>query len=469
MFWTRKTLRGLDSPLFGWPDGDEFSIRDLLNGGCLIVGRAGSGKTSSSGRASMHAIVSNPDSGGLIIAAKPEDVEDVQAIFRKVGRKDLVIFGPEMPWRFNFLNYLGTGEARNVVQCMMMIGESLQRGNNSGEDGDYWKAQCERLLETVVIALQSAGEPVTAERMHKFVMTAAQSPADLQNASWQQKYHASVLERGHCTRKSRDYQLAADYWISEFPGMADRTRSSILTYATQILHVFNSGMCREMVSGETNITPDAVLNGHWMLVNFPPSTFGTVGSFISTGVKYLTQLAILKRKATEASPFVTIWCDEAHQIVNSFDSSFIAMCRSHKGCLVYLTQSVSSFYAAMKGDSGRHQADALLANFSHVIVHPCDPMTAKWAGAKLGRRKEVMFSGSSSPSQMDTVWDQMFGQQHVTSSFSEHYEQVLQDQEFMIGRTGGPTNGYIADAILVKSGEPFRDGQNFKRVWFSQR
>src|SRR5581483_11675026 len=106
MFWTRKTLRGLDSPLFGWPDGDEFSIRDLLNGGCLIVGRAGSGKTSSSGRASMHAIVSNPDSGGLIIAAKPEDVEDVQAIFRKVGRKDLVIFGPEMPWRFNFLNYL---------------------------------------------------------------------------------------------------------------------------------------------------------------------------------------------------------------------------------------------------------------------------------------------------------------------------------------------------------------------------
>ena len=51
----------------------------------------------------------------------------------------------------------------------------------------------------------------------------------------------------------------------------------------------------------------------------------------------------------------------------------------------------------MKGEKGRHQADALLANFSHVIVHASDPVTAKWASSKLGRRKEILYSGSSSP------------------------------------------------------------------------
>src|SRR5262249_59261528 len=127
-----------------------------------------------------------------------------------------------------------------------------------------------------------------------------------------------------------------------------------------------------------------VLNGKWILVAFPPSAWVAGGLVIETGFKQLMELAILERKAIDSSPFVTIWCDEAHQFVTNYDSSFIAQCRSHKGCLVYLTQSISSFYAAMKGDAGRHQADALLANFSHVIVHASDPMTAKWCTAKLG-------------------------------------------------------------------------------------
>jgi hypothetical protein len=47
----------LDIPLFHWTPRDPFRVRDLLNGGALILGRAGSGKTSSSGRALMQAIV----------------------------------------------------------------------------------------------------------------------------------------------------------------------------------------------------------------------------------------------------------------------------------------------------------------------------------------------------------------------------------------------------------------------------
>jgi hypothetical protein len=181
------------------------------------------------------------------------------------------------------------------------------------------------------------------------------------------------------------------------------------------------------------------------------------------------ELAILERHADEKSPFVTIWCDEAHQFVTNFDSSFIAQCRSHRGCLVYLTQSVSSFYAAMKGDAGRHQSDSLLANFSHVVVHASDPVTAKWASAKLGRRKEILYSGGSSPSAESTAWDGIFGNNQASASFSEHYETVLQDQAFMVGRTGGPANNYLADAVVIKSGETFADGNSYQRITFSQR
>ncbi len=53
-----RTKDPLDRPLLWWTDHDPFTIRDLLNGGVCITGRAGSGKTSSSGLTIAEAIVS---------------------------------------------------------------------------------------------------------------------------------------------------------------------------------------------------------------------------------------------------------------------------------------------------------------------------------------------------------------------------------------------------------------------------
>jgi hypothetical protein len=55
---------------------DPVGVRDLLDGGCFNLGRLGSGKTSSSGESLMDAIIR--EGGGLILAAKPEDAEDVR-------------------------------------------------------------------------------------------------------------------------------------------------------------------------------------------------------------------------------------------------------------------------------------------------------------------------------------------------------------------------------------------------------
>jgi hypothetical protein len=122
----------------------------------------------------------------------------------------------------------------------------------------------------------------------------------------------------------------------------------------------------------------------------------------------------------------------------------------------------------MPGEGGKHQADALLANFSHVIIHASDPVTAKWASGKLGRKREILYSGSSS-NHHDSVFEQLYGHQHTSASYSEHYEQVLQDQEFMTGRTGGQDNGFLADSIVIRSGEPFADGRSYQRVTWSQK
>jgi hypothetical protein len=465
----------LDAALLHWTPQDGFRIRDLLNGGCLILGRAGSGKTSSSGRFLMQAIVKHPHSGGLILAAKPEDAQDVTQIFHSTRRvRDLIVFDANSNRRCNFFGCLK--RPRDVVQFVTTLSEVLKRGDSKGggDNSRFYDAQEERTIYNAVAALQAAKQPINAPNIHKFIMTAARTPEELDTPEWRAKFHSQVLELGTKTPKTaldqHDFMLCLDFWIKEWCALMDlKTRGNILAGVQGTLHTMNTGIVREMVSGETNCSPQEVLHGKWVLVNFPPSTWGAAGLLISTGWKQLMELVILERQAAERSSFVTIWCDEAHQFVTNFDSSFIAQCRSHRGCLLYLTQSVSSFYAAIKGEAGRHQADALLANFAHVLVHACDPATAKWAGAKLGRTKKMHYGGNMSRPHDCTVWDEVFGNTHFNGSFSEHLEPALEDQEFMVGRTGGPANQFLADAVLLRSGEPFANGNNFLRLVFSQR
>jgi hypothetical protein len=190
-------------------------------------------------------------------------------------------------------------------------------------------------------------------------------------------------------------------------------------------------------------------------------------AFILGGFKYLTQLHILRRKASADSPVIVIWADEAQKVVNSYDSAFLAECRSHRGCMVCLTQSLHSFYSAIKGREGEHETDALLTNFGTKIFHTVgDDKTAGFAASLIGKSLQRFVTVSVAPE--ESLWETMMGHSKVTPSFSERIESILQNNVFMTGlRTGGPPD-FVADAIVIRS-ESFSDGNNWKRVAFSQR
>src|SRR5436309_1826449 len=145
--------------------------------------------------------------------------------------------------------------------------------------------------------------------------------------------------------------------------MADRQRSGILTGVMGLLFVLNSGMTRELVSTTTNVTPDDTLNGKFLLIDMPVSEYGDAGALVASGWKHLTQLRMLRREVNTEDGFHCIWVDEAPQMTTAFDSHYLAQCRSHRGCMVYLTQSLASYYAKLSGHKGKSQVDALLTNF----------------------------------------------------------------------------------------------------------
>ena len=102
-----------------------------------------------------------------------------------------------------------------------------------------------------------------------------------------------------------------------------------------------------------------------------------------------------------------------------------------------MTQSVSSFYAAMKGETGKHKAEALLANFTTVIAHACDRGDGEMAGRK-ARQEKSKFYSAEVRLRANRRWDDLYGNSRFNGSFSEHCEHVLQDHEFMVGQLRRP-------------------------------
>jgi hypothetical protein len=467
----------LDTIVLEWLPGVRFSARDLVAGGVLLLGRSGSGKTSSSGHLLGRRVVGLPTSGGLIIAAKSEDREMWSRVFARAGRsQDLLVFGPNEPPRFNMLDYARqlSDDPRNIVHCLQTLAESL-RGfeNRPGTDQEqFWQLQNERALYAAVVIVRLAhGGKVSAPDLQTFISEAAMSPEQISDAKWVAGTHSQWLDAAHRAPKSEieqhDFDLAVEYWLGAYPSMAEKTRSCVVAGVMGLLHVFNTGMVRQLASGNTTVTPDDTLAGRWVLVDMSPAEWGVAGNLICAGWKYLTQRAVLKRRNCAGAGVHTIWADEAHLHVNSFDATYLAQCRSRRGCMVMLTQSLPGLYAAMSEGSGEHQTHSLLSNFGHVVVHAVDPVSAEWAVKKLGRQRETFLGGSVHP---DTdAYDELFGTPRVTGSYSEHYEPVLQDGVFMNGlRTGGPKNGFVCDAIVIRSGEPFSSGANWLRCAFRQ-
>ncbi len=466
----------LDQPLLHWSNTDPFRVRDLLNGGVCITGRSGSGKTSSSGKELGHAILRYSKSGGLILAAKPEDLVMWQAMFEQAGRKDdLIVFSPESPQRFNFLGYVLAmgGHTRDVTRCITVIGETMRAADTKGgENADFWEREQERMIFNAVEIVKLATGSISAPTIQRFISTAAMNLAQLSSPEWRAGYCNQCIADAFDKRTpgivAHDYQLAADYWLGEFPAMAEKTRSSIMTGVMGILHVFNTGMVRELVSTTTSVSPEDMLAGKWVIVNMAPAEWGDMGALIAAGWKYLVQRRVLRRRTEADDNVVVIWADEYAQFMNNYDAHYLAQCRSHKGCMVVLTQSLHSYYMSMKGEAGKHQADALLTNFSTKVFHALgDVQTADWASNLIGKGREVFVGTSLAP--IEDMFSEFMGRSRVSSSSSEHYEPMLKPNLLMNGlRTGGMANNLICDAVVIRSGEPFSSGQNWLWREFSQ-
>jgi hypothetical protein len=455
--------KSLDHELFNWTKRDAYTLRDL-HASVAIFGQVGSGKSSGSGLRYARAVTKLPGSGGLILASKPQDREFWVKRFAEQGRTDdLLIFDTSGQYKFNFLDFIrkSGGDSREITRFLTITAENLE--GSTSKDGDpYWSQNQERLIFYAVEALRLGEGEVTIPKLQEFIATAAQAPTVFsdpeQYGRWKKLFNNQVMEKADAKAKTpiekHDFESAIAYWTKEYPAMDNRPRSSILAGVMNTLATYNRGIVRDLVSNTSNVSPLDMELGKWVLVDLPIDQYGNSGRIIMSGWKLSLQQYILKRHGNPGDATICIFADECQQVVNSMDGDFLSRCRSHYGCMIYLTQSLHSYFGEAHGQAGEHKAKALLTNFKTKIFHTLgDHDTAQYASSLVGQRREEFISFSSG------------GERGGSGNFSEQYQDVLKPVDLL---TGLRTSGGIVDGWVIKSGEPFSNGDNHLRIEFSQ-
>jgi type IV secretory pathway TraG/TraD family ATPase VirD4 len=464
----------LAQPLLPLTDSDFFTVRDACSG-VQIWGGTGSGKTSGSGRALALAYL-RAGFGGLVLAAKSDVVDEWREYARAAGRSgELLVIDDSGKHRFNFLDYelrrpgAGRGLTANLVRLFVTVYEGLSRQDAGGGNDPYWMRAMMQLLRNAIDLAAIATGTVSVPLLHEIVMSAPISLAQVVDERWQQssKCYELINTAGHKMGAldewtNYDLRSVASYFMQEFPSLADRTRSSVISTFTSMADAFLRRPFRQLFCSTTTYVPELSHQGIIIVLNLPVKLYGEAGRAVQMMFKYMWQQALERRNVRENPRPCFLWADESQNFVSEYDMQFQTTARSSRGCTVYLTQNVNNYYAEMGGKDSRARVNSLIGNFMTQIFHAnADADTNTLAAEMIGRSWQVHDTRN---------WGGSLDSANIGGSQSLSYDYDVIPQKFTQLRKGGPENDLQVDAIAFQSGRIWsQNGRTFLPLTFQQK
>jgi type IV secretory pathway TraG/TraD family ATPase VirD4 len=383
----------------------------------------------------------------------------------------LIIFGPNQPHRFNFLNYelsrpgVGAGHTENLVRLFTTVMEVAERkGGHGGSNQDFWERTTKQLLRNCIDLVAIARGRLMLKELYDVLVTAPQTPEEVRSDGWKKSSFCwRCIREGEARPKSaqqaHDFQHATDYWMREFPGMSSRTRSIIVTSLTSMMDIFLRGVLHDLFCTSTTIVPELTHEGAILVIDLPVKEYTQLGQLSQTLFKYVWQRASERRDVRHHPRPCFLWCDEAQFFATATDAEFQSTARSSRIATVYLSQNIGAYYNHL-GQSDTH---SLMENLGTKFFHANgDPMTNNWAADLFS--KSWQFRGSTS---VGTAHEKTTSKNYAASDSLDF--EVLPG-EFTTLRKGGPDNDFCVEAIAFQGGRIWHGtSKNSIKVGFNQR
>lgn len=232
------------------------------------------------------------------------------------------------------------------------------------------------ILNTIAV-LYSAIGTVRIESIVEFILAMPTAPPSTEEAKTKlvSNYALDRLNRckKHPVHRLPEHTLkrVRNYWFKQFIAMPEKMRGSIVTSVCAELNRFSDGILREQFCTTTDIVPEMVFNGA-IIMGFPIlSNFNEEGIIAQQLFKLMFQRAVESRnglaKQFQERP-IFLFADESHYFLSENDDLFLSTCRGSKCAVVYLTQSLPTYFAQL-GPTHENRVLGLIGKFGNHVFH----------------------------------------------------------------------------------------------------
>jgi hypothetical protein len=509
----RRFCRDLDTKLLKLTAHVYWTLRDAVCG-VHAFGAIGAGK--SSAFATLAAAYLRAGMGALVLCAK-NDLGMWLAYAKKHGRsRDIVVFDESRG--FNFLSYElarqgGAKAIGSIVDCLMQVLESADAatGITGHSSESFWPQAIREALVHCVPLIHSAWGTVTVANIVDFVTSAATKPEQYFDEAWAPGSFAArtlrkAVDAPAVPMNEAECKGFLQYWLCEWPAVPTKTMGNITISLSSKLGRFRHGRLRDCFCGKTDLVPEMCFSGSIIIMAMSP-----LGGWNEDGIvaqqlfKTMWQRAVESRNSLDKRQRerpIFLWCDEAQYFITRNDESFLSTCRASRACVVYLTQTLPTYYSRL-GKDKTDAVDGIVGKFANqVFFSNACTRTNQFASQTIGRTVQVRAnhggstgtnrsqgmnqganvnrgssssggtshgsgggswnssSGSSSGSGENWATNLGTGTNASTSwGATQQMDNLIEPNFFASAlKTGGPANGNEVSAIWFKAGANFPAG-----------
>lgn len=522
-----KELNTLDNVLLNI-DGNDWTTRDACTG-VICFGMTGSGKSSGPLR---HIAIEylNNNYGGVVFCAKPDELGTWEGYAKETGReKDIVKLSEET---FNFLDYEfsrpkseGGGQIENAVNIFLeIVNITKDKRSGGGTNDEYWQNAIKQFLRNSISLLVLSKEPITLVNIKKVIDSACRSSEDAKSFKEYCKRFLEFCEVGHiavlresgdvkdfieaqkefniiskdnvgsdwhaagfesaeryCNSlllrasfflnnvEAPDFELAKNYFITEFPQLDDRTRSNTISSFTVLADAMLRGeFLRCFCSPISSLNlEDIYRKGKILIVDQDVKKHGLVGQMTGAIIKLCFEKMIERREdfSDDNAKPVFLWADECQFFAIDYDQKFQTTARSSRTLTVYATQNLGNLFDGY----GKDKAFSLIGNLgTKFFCQNGDYETNKWAADSIGQEVVKRKSQNLGDSKSKTLKGDYNKSDSFSEGWSEQKDYVVDIALFSKLLQGGPRGQCKVEYIFWQSGRILAGSKVFSLSTFNQ-
>lgn len=507
-------------------DGNSWTVRDACTG-LICFGMTGSGKSSGPLR-SIALRFLELKFGGIVFCAKPDECETWEGYARETGRSDDLIRLSENT--FAFLNYemerpagTGGGQIENVVGIFLEV-TKIGKDKKAATNDEYWQNAIKQFLRNTIALLVMAHEAVTLPNIKMTIDTALRSDviadamqdycSDFKAFCSSKRYLGFIArqdEDGYneavrqfdleytesqgkalnrkiltVTRQyanmlilkaiyfgkgtGPDYELALNYFLTEFPQLDERTRSNTISSFTVLADSMLRGeFLRCFGAPKSSFSLESLYReGKILIVDQDVKRYGLVGQITAAIIKLCFERMIERREDIthdDALP-VFLWADEAQYFSLDNDQMFQTTARSSRTLTVYATQNISN----LQEGYGKEKSSSLLGNLgTKIFCKNGDYETNKWAADSIGQeiiRRRSQNIGDSKSGGMKGDYSRS---DSYSEGWSEQKDYMVDIVTYTTLQAGGPRGHCKVGYVFWQSGRILNNGKVFLIGTFEQK